>query len=455
MRIKAIACLLPLVLWVAGLATLCAQTTPPTVSFTSPAGMQRGTTGIFLVEGTGLESASALVFSEPGLSARILEVDKVPKSRLALETKVAVVARPYFQDPVKMQARVEIKAEEWMAAGTHLFRVITPRGSSTPGRLVVSACPEKEEQEPNDEFPKAQTLSLPVTVNGVVLKAGDGDLYRFQAAAGEEVVFQVNTTGSTLDPLLDIFDFSGKTVATNREERNRSAIGYRADRDGWYTVRISDYLEGGSLRHFYRLTIGEMPFVKGRYPLGLKAGTKSPFQVWGFNLGQTATVTPEPFGLAAGKVMDVGALAVQTSEGEAVNALPVAIGRYDEIEESGKNHSLESSQQVKFSITVNGRVRLDSSGHSQPDYYRFTARKGQRFVLETAASRLGSPLDSVIEVLDSQQHLVPRLTARPVWKTQITLFDRDSKSPGLRLAQTNVLELDDFMVSGNDLMKVV
>lgn len=441
--------------FVASSGPLLAQTTPPTVSFTSPAGMQRGTTGTFLVEGTGLEGASAIVFSEPGLSARILEVSEVPQSRLALETKVAVVARPYFQDPVKMQARVEIKAEAWMATGTHLFRVITPRGSSTPGRLVVSAFPEQEEQEPNDTGSQAQELTLPVTVNGVVLAAGDGDYYRFKAMAGQEVVFQVNTIGSSLDPVLDVFDSNSSRVATNRDERNRSVIGYRAPAEGWYAVRIADYLDGGSLRHFYRLTIGEIPFLKGRYPLGLKAGTRQPFQVWGFNLGRTTRATPEPFGLAAGKVMDVGALSVQTERGEAVNALPVAIGAYDEVEESGENSSLERAQGLRVPMTVNGRIRLDGSGRSQPDYYRFTARKGQRLVLETAAERLGSPMDSVIEVLDAQGSLVPRLTARPVWKTQITLFDRDSKSPGLRLASTQGLELDDMMVSGNDLMKVV
>jgi len=434
---------------------LLAQTTPPTVSFTSPAGMQRGTSGIFLIEGTGLAGASEIVFSEPGLTGKILEVSEVPESRLALETKVTVVAKPYFEDPTKMQARVEIKAEDWMATGTHLFRMITPRGSSTPGRLVVSTFPEREEQEPNDSFSSAQTLTLPLTVNGVVLAAGDGDYYRFQAKAGRDVVLQINTTGSSLDALIDLFDAEEKLLASNRQEQNRFVVGYHVERDGWYTARVSDYLQGGSLRHFYRLTVGEIPFVISRYPLGLKAGTKRPFQVRGFNLGKTSTATPEPFGLVVGKAMDVGGLSVSTENGEATNVLPVAIGRYDEMEEDGRNNSLETAFALKVPVTVNARVARDASGKSQPDYYRFSASKGQRLILETAAGRLGSPMDSLIEVLDAKGNLVPRLTARPVWKSQIILFDRDSKSPGLRIAQPQVLELDDYMVSGNDLMKVV
>jgi hypothetical protein len=153
--------------------------------------------------------------------------------------------------------------------------------------------------------------------------------------------------------------------------------------------------------------------------------------------------------------MDVGGLSVPTEKGEAANVLPIAIGRYDEIEEDGRNNSLETAFALKVPVTVNARVGRDASGNPQPDYYRFAARKGQRLILETAAARLGSPMDSLIEVLDAKGNLVPRLTARPVWKSQIILFDRDSKSPGLRIAQPQVLELDDYMVSGNDLMKVV
>ena len=129
-----------------------AQTTPPTVTFTTPSGIQRGATATFVVEGTGLEGAKTLVFSEPGLSGKVLEVSPVPTSMSALEPKVVRSSRPYFDDPPAVQARVEISAESWMAPGTHQFRIITPNGSSTPGRIVVSPYPETQEREPNNSF---------------------------------------------------------------------------------------------------------------------------------------------------------------------------------------------------------------------------------------------------------------------------------------------------------------
>lgn len=50
------------------------QTTPPTVTFTTPTGIQRGTSGTFVVEGTDLAGATGIVFSEPGLAGKILSV---------------------------------------------------------------------------------------------------------------------------------------------------------------------------------------------------------------------------------------------------------------------------------------------------------------------------------------------------------------------------------------------
>jgi hypothetical protein len=314
----------------------------------------------------------------------------------------------------------------------------------------VSLYSELEEREPNNGLPQAQELSLPVTVNGLISAPGDTDHFIFQARAGQEIVCLVSAggLGSSMDPLVELLDPQGKRVARNLEERDRSGFGVRIPSDGHYTVRVADYQENGSIRHFYRLTVGQLPFLKGRYPLGLKAGTTRDFAVWGYNLGEVKTAAPEPFGLTQGKVMEVGALGVQTPSGETINTLPVAIGRYDELDETGENNTLQTAQEVRYPATINARISLDSAGKAVPDYYRFSAKKGQKLVLETAANRLGSPLDSVIEVTDATGKIVPRLTARAVWKTQLTLRDRESASPGLRLFQPTGLELHDYMVAG-------
>jgi hypothetical protein len=398
-----------------------------------------------------------MVFSEPGLSGKVLEVSLVPQSMTALEPKVVRSSRPYFEEPTKVQARVEITAESWMAAGTHQFRIITPHGSSTVGILVVSPFSEMQEREPNDIFSDAQELTLPITVHGVLPAPGDTDIYRFQAKAGQEIVFLVNakTLGSLLDPVVEVIDGSDKVLASSQDERDRSSLGIKIAADGTYAARVSDYQKSGTIRHFYRLTMGQLPFIKERYPLGLPAGTVREFKISGYNLGETKTASPEPFGLIAGKVMDTGSLVAQTKLGETVNALPLGVGRFEEVEESGGNNDLRHAQELRYPLTVNGRITLDPNGKAAADYYRFYAKKGQKLILETAASRLGSPLDSLIEVFDEAGNIVPRITARAVYKTQVTLRDRSSRDQGLRLFQPTGIDLHDYMVAGNELLRVV
>ena len=50
---------------------------------------------------------------------------------------------------------------------------------------------------------------------------------------------------------------------------------------------------------------------------------------------------------------------------------------------------------------------------------------------------------------------MPRITARAVWKTPLTLRDRSSRDVGLRLFQPTGLELHDYMVVGGELLRIV
>ncbi len=91
---------------------------------------------------------------------------------------------------------------------------------------------------------------------------------------------------------------------------------------------------------------------------------------------------------------------------------------------------------------------------SVADFYRFNARKGQQLVLEVGAQRFGSPLDAVIEVLDAKGNSIPRVLARCLLDTQMTLNDRDSASRGFRIAHWNGIFVNDYLMAGNELVQV-
>jgi hypothetical protein len=64
----------------------------------------------------------------------------------------------------------------------------------------------------------------------------------------------------------------------------------------------------------------------------------------------------------AGKAMDTGALVAQTKMGETVNSLPLAIGRYDEVDEANTNTSWQTAQELRYPLTVNGRLPFIAPG---------------------------------------------------------------------------------------------
>jgi hypothetical protein len=99
---------------------------------------------------------------------------------------------------------------------------------------------------------------------------------------------------------------------------------------------------------------------------------------------------------------------------------------------------------------VSGRI-----GHDQDvDDYRFKGKKGERVMVEVFARRLGSPLDPVLEVLDTAGRPIPRALLRPVDQTEIAFRDHGSKLPGIRLTRWSNFEVNDYVLMGRELARI-
>jgi hypothetical protein len=76
-------------------------------------------------------------------------------------------------------------------------------------------------------------------------------------------------------------------------------------------------------------------------------------------------------------------------------------------------------------------------------------------VVEVLARRAGSPVDSVIEVLDATGKPVPLATLRCTAKTFVTFRDHDSTGSGIRLDAWNELAVDDYLFVNGELMRIL
>jgi hypothetical protein len=430
-----------------------AQIRPPTLSTVTPYGGRRGTTATFIIEGTNLGEATQLLFDDSAISTRILKnedlgLDKAmraPGSTAALIEDRASKNRLTIETTISPAARL----------GRHSFRIRTPLGTTNLGSIFVGAQPEEMEKEPNNSSATAQKTTLPVTLTGTIDSASDADHFQVDATAGQELVFEVVAAalGSNLDSTLTLMDAKGRVLATN-EDFNKSAdsvLGYTFSQAGSYTVRVSDGVGGGSRRHFYRLTIGELPFVTSFFPLGVPKPTGGEIALAGFNLGSLPRVRVGP---AKETPMETIALPVPADTRAPLNLVRVAAGNYTEADEREPNNLVGSAQQISAPVTINGRIGADGRSVDQ-DIFGFQAKKGQQVVFSVMAQRLGSPLDSNIEILDSKGRPIPRAVLRPVWQTSTTLNDRDSLSQGLRLDAWSGIAPGDFVMVGNELVQVV
>jgi hypothetical protein len=301
--------------------------------------------------------------------------------------------------------------------------------------LPIKPKPPLVEKEPNDSPRTGQNVKLPATIHGSIGRAGDVDFFRFEAKAGQEIGVQVQPLANAkLEVVLQLIDSDGRILA----ESAKGLLGCVCPKAGVYALGIRDREYRGDPGRQYQLTMGDIPIVTSVFPLGVERGTATEVHLEGVHLGRTRSVPLKVLADAApGSRMPV----------------PVAKGvlgdpsvRIDEFPQV----PFSPSATIPIPGTVNGRI--DQPGATQT--WRFHAKKGQRLLLEVHANRIGSPLDSVIEILDAQGQPLPWATLRSLAKTYSTFRDHNSASTGIRIESWNELAMDDYLLFGNELIRI-
>ena len=298
------------------------------------------------------------------------------------------------------------------------IRLATPNGLSNPLRFCVRTMPEIAKpaaKAVNPDFakyaekigahpapagtPKYEArISLPVFINGQIMPGGV-DRYRFTAARGQQLViaasarslipYLADAVPGWFESVLTIYDAKGKELASAERFHFQPdpVIHFEVPFDGEYTVEIHDSIFRGREDFVYRLAIGELPFVTGIFPLGGQVGKATSIALTGWNL-------PRKTFLANHVDAQNGITALV---GEFINAVPFAVDDLPECFERKPNQSVKNAQKVTLPCVVNGHI-------SQPGeraVFQFAGHADQQIVAEIYARRLGSPLDSFLQLTDA------------------------------------------------------
>lgn len=131
-----------------------------------------------------------------------------------------------------------------------------------------------------------------------------------------------------------------------------------------------------------------------------------------------------------------------------------AISEVDEPTDIG-HATAATAAAIPRGATVKGSVRSSEDGAAEVDWYRFTAKRGEVWMIETRAAQDGSPLDSVIEVCDAAGGSIPRIRLQAIRDTYFTFRGKDStQSTDFRLFAWEEMELNDFLYSAGEVTRL-
>ena len=371
------------------------------------------------------EKASKLSRNKPDAAAR-KEIAQI-KRKISQHQSRQLVKQNYPAIGDTFTLRVEVAADA--EPGPREIRVETSRGLSNPIRFFVGCLPEFTKAEPDivvaeqdSETPRypppvTTNITLPAVVNGQIIPLAPDMLYfssdrftpstadrfRFEARKGQQLVVAVSArelipyladaVPGWFQATLAVYDARGRELAYNDDFRFHPdpLLLFKVPEDGQYIIEIKDAIYRGRPDFVYRISVGELPYITGTFPLGGRAGTATTVKLSGWNLpSDTLTLgakdmTPglHPLSLRKGKMIS--------------NTLPFLVDTLPECLEREPNDSRPTAQAVTLPVIVNGRI--DRPGDW--DVYRFEGRAGQRIIAEVSARRLESPLDSVLELFDA------------------------------------------------------
>jgi hypothetical protein len=255
--------------------------------------------------------------------------DEPPKSEkeVAKQNLIERIERIFAEDErdPAVRAHTELVFAEVTVApdakpGRREIRVITKRGVSNALPFYVGQAPEvarrpmktaqkpvlgKEHLAQRKRPPEEEEMRIevPCTMNGQVA-AGEVNRYRFPASKGQRLVitaqarqlipYVADGVPGWFQAVLRLHDSGGKELAYNDDFRfdPDPVLYYEIPDDGDYVLTINEALFRGRESFVYRITIGELPFVTGIFPLGGRVGEPIKIEMDGWNLEKTTLAHP-------------------------------------------------------------------------------------------------------------------------------------------------------------------
>jgi len=294
--------------------------------------------------------------------------------------------------PSEKKDAASVAISETTRPGVHWLRFCNADGATELKPFIVGMIPEVTESEPNAKIAEANSVELPSkTINGVLEKSGDVDTFAVALSKGQTMIcaMQANSViGSPMDAVLQIVDARGTVIVQNDDDLSFDPrVTYTAPDDGKWFVRTFAFPAApnstigfaGGADFVYRLTMTTAAVVEHTEPaVRFDQDNETSMAVFGWNIETpTASLNRDQQALTG------------------PYALPYSVPHSDvpSIVES----QLAADRVLTFPIAVTGRVTS-----TEDVVFLFNSKQSQKLSLSVHAQRIGSMLDPVLILEDSQ-----------------------------------------------------
>ncbi len=287
--------------------------------------------------------------------------------------------------PIAEQVTLEVTVDAGAAPGDRELRLRTPAGLTNPLVFRIGTFAEVREPDKDvDNPPPPEPVQPPVVLNGQIMP-GEVDRFRVRLAAGQKIVAAVDArrlipyladaVPGWFQAVLAVYDPDGKEIAYDDDYGfdPDPAVVFKVPRDGVYTVEIRDSIYRGRWDFVYRINVGEESDMKPLFPLGSRGG-----------------------------VAICGMQADRKARAELAQAHFLGSTSLNQRSEVEPNDTGVKAMSIKLPQIVNGSIGMPGDR----DLYRIEGKAGETVVAEVFARRMGSPLDSLLRLLDSKGRVI-------------------------------------------------
>jgi len=422
------------------------QPAKPELTAVSPRGAQRGQVIKLKITGKNLAEINAVKPADERFKLTLLGDEAGPTQRW-----------------------VQVETPANLPRGNYEFTVESAGGVS-PRKLALWVDDISQTAHNENDSAPTPVNTLPAAVWGELERPGDADALTFEGQAGQTLVFDLahRSLGGKGTLLLQLFDSSGKAILLTDESADDGDPLFAAKLpiNGRYALRIEDLAKNGGAGYPYRLTIGALPYVTGAFPADIPAVQESRVELSGYNLPGDHAVTVKagkagemalPLDLERYRFRKAPALAVaaqaptiehepndQPGAATPVTAPGIAVGRI---------FAADSARAASANGANSTNAASAASTATDVDFYRFAAKKGHTWIIETRAARRGSPVDTALVITRPDGRPVERVLLQAVRDSFINFRPINSSQTGVRLKNWEEMDLNDYIYIGGEVTR--